>query len=151
MSKQASRYRKKKTQTMRLRTPHKTILAPPLVIDAAGQRFKHTTQLLYLGGIIHGTADLSDEIDRRIRLVPACLRRFGPELYDRTTASLSLKVRMPKAEVMETVYGRATWTLERNTLPSFEGLTTKSFRESLASSTDFVLTTPPSRTRRPSR
>ena len=39
----------------------------------------------------------------------ACFKRFGPELYDRTTAPLSLKVRMLKAEVIETLlYGCVT-------------------------------------------
>ena len=64
------------------------------------------TQFSYLGGIIHESADLSLEIERRIRLVWACLRRFGPELYDRTIAPLCLKAHMLKAEVIETLlYG----------------------------------------------
>ena len=42
----------------------------------------------------------------------ACLGRFGPELYDRTTASLSLNFRMLKAEAIEALlYGCETWTL----------------------------------------
>ena len=42
----------------------------------------------------------------------ACLTRFGQESYDTTTGPLSLKVRMPKAEVIETlVYGCVAWTL----------------------------------------
>ena len=32
-----------------------------------------------------------------------CFKRFGPELYDKTTAPLSLKVRMLKAEVIGTL------------------------------------------------
>ena len=41
-----------------------------------------------------------------------CFKRFGPELYDKTTAPLSLKVRMLKVEVIETLlYGCVTWTL----------------------------------------
>ena len=41
-----------------------------------------------------------------------CFKRFGPELYDKTTAPLSLKVRMLKAEVIGTLlYGCVTWTL----------------------------------------
>ena len=90
----------KKTETMLLRTPDQTTLAPPLVIEAAGQRYKQTTQFLYLGGIIHENADLSLEIDRRIRLMRACLKRFGPEFFERTTAPRRLKVRMLKAEVI---------------------------------------------------
>ena len=102
----------KKTETMLLRTPDQTPPATPLIIEAAGQRYRQTTQLLYLGGIIHESADLSFEISRRIRLMWACFRRFGPELYDRTSAPLRLKIRMLKAEVIETLlYGCVTWTL----------------------------------------
>jgi hypothetical protein len=102
----------RKTETMLLRTPGQTSLAPPLVIEAAGQRYRQTNQFLYLGGVIHENADLSFEIERRIRLMWACFKRFGPELYDRTNAPLSLKVRMLKAEVVETLlYGCVTWTL----------------------------------------
>ena len=99
---------------MLLRTAGQTSLAPPLVIEAAGQRYRQTNQFLYLGGAIHESADLSFEIERRIRLVWACFKRVGPELYkyDRTTAPLSLKVRMLKAEIIETLlYGCVTWTL----------------------------------------
>ena len=76
---------------MLLRTPDQITLAPPLVIEAVGQRYKHTALFLYLGGIIHESTDLSLEIDRRIRLMRTCLKRFGPELYDRTIAPLGLK------------------------------------------------------------
>ena len=52
------------------------------------------------------------EIDRRVRLMRACYSRFGQELYDMTTAPLSLKVRMLKAEVIETLlYECVRWTL----------------------------------------
>ena len=53
-----------KTETMVLQTPDQTTLAPPLVIEAAGQRYKQATQFLYPGGKIHENADLSLEIDR---------------------------------------------------------------------------------------
>ena len=43
----------KKTETMLLRTPDQTTLAPPLVIEEAGQRYKQTAQLLYLPGRRH--------------------------------------------------------------------------------------------------
>ena len=43
----------KKTETMLIQTPDQTTLAPLLVIKAASQSYKQTTQLLYLGGIIH--------------------------------------------------------------------------------------------------
>ena len=44
--------------------------------------------VLYLGGVINVNADPSLIIDRRIRVIPACLKRFGQALYDRTTVSL---------------------------------------------------------------
>ena len=101
----------KKTEAMLLRTRDQTPTAPSLVIEAAGQRYIQTTQLLYLGGIIHENADLWLETERRIRLMWACFKRFGRELYDKT-APISLKVRMLKAEVIETLlYGCITWTL----------------------------------------
>ena len=102
----------KKTGTELLRTPDQTTLAPPLAIETAGQIFKQTTQLLYLliGGIIHEVAQLSLEIDRRILLMRACFKRFGPAFYDATTAPLSLKVLMLEAEVIKTLlYGCVTW------------------------------------------
>ena len=40
-------------ETMLLRTPDQTSLAPPLVIKAAGKRYRQTTQFLRPGGIIH--------------------------------------------------------------------------------------------------
>ena len=70
----------KKTKTLLLQTPDQASLTPPLVIEAAGQRYRQKTQFLYLGGIIHESTDLSLEIERRIRLIRACLKRFGPEL-----------------------------------------------------------------------
>ena len=69
----------KKTESMLLRTPDQTTLTPPLVINAAGQRYKQTARFFHLGGTIHENADLSLEIDRRIRLMRACLKRFGLE------------------------------------------------------------------------
>ena len=85
---------KRKTETILLRTPDQTSLAPPLVIEATGQRYRQTNQFLYLGSVIHKSADLSFEVERRIRLMWACFKQFGPELYDRTTAPHSLKVRV---------------------------------------------------------
>ena len=42
----------------------------------------------------------------------ACFEWFGPELYDKMTTPLSLKVRMLNAEVMETLlHWCVTWTL----------------------------------------
>ena len=87
----------KKTETMLLRIPDQTSLASLLVIESAGQAYPRKRRPLA-------------RIERRIRLVWACLRRFGPELYDMAAAPLSLKVRMLKADVIETLlYGCVTW------------------------------------------
>ena len=87
-------------------------LAPPVVIETAGQRYRQTIQFLYMADVIHESADLSSEIERRIRLIWVCFKRFGPELYDRTTAPINLKVPILKAEVIANLlYGCVTWTL----------------------------------------
>ena len=97
----ASRFRKRKTETMLLQTPDLVSRAPPFVIEAAGQRYKQTIFLYkYHGGVIHEDADLMVEIKRRVRLMRACYKRFGSELYDMMTARLRPKVHLLKAEVV---------------------------------------------------
>lgn len=94
--------------TILFQTPDHTIATPQLVIEAAGQRDKCTTQLHLYQVVegIHENPDFSLEIDRRVHLMRACLERFGPELYNRTVTPLSLRVRMLEADVMETLpYG----------------------------------------------
>ena len=71
-----------------------------------------TMQFLYLGGLV------IPEIKRRIRLAWACYNRFKRELYDVEGALLTLKVRLPKVEVMETLlYGCLAWTLGQEHVP----------------------------------
>ena len=62
----------KKTETMLLRTPDQAPCTSPLVIEAAGQRYRQTTQFLYLGGLIDAGADIMPENKRRVRLAWAC-------------------------------------------------------------------------------
>ena len=62
---------KRKTGTILLRAPGQTSLAPPLVIEAAIQRYRQTNQFLYRGGVIHEGADLLFKIERQIRLIYA--------------------------------------------------------------------------------
>ena len=71
-----------------------------------------TMQFLYLGGLVDASADITPEIERRIRLAWACYNRFKLELYDMEDAPFTLKVRMlNKAEVMEILlYGCVIWT-----------------------------------------
>ena len=58
----------KKTATMLLRTPDQTPCTSTLVIEAAGQRYRQTTQFLCLGGLIDASADIMPEIKRRCLL-----------------------------------------------------------------------------------
>ena len=54
---------------------------------------------------------MSAETDRRIRAGWMSFNRYRVELYDRPTASLDLKTRMVKSEVVEALlYGCAAWT-----------------------------------------
>ena len=101
-----------KTETMLLRTPDRAPCTSPLVIEAAVERYRRTTQFLYLGGLIDASADIMPEIKRRVRLAWACYSRFTRELCNMEAAPFALKLRMLKAEVMETLlYGCVTCTL----------------------------------------
>ena len=67
----------KNSETMLLRTPDQTACTSPLVVEAAGQRCRQTTQFLYLGRLIDAIADIMPEVKRRVRLAWACYRRFN--------------------------------------------------------------------------
>ena len=87
--------------------PHTASNAPR--IEAAGQRYKQTTEFVYLGDAISKSADLDIEIKRRIGAAWASVRKNSPQLYDRRHARLSFKIRLFKAEVMGAIlYGCAT-------------------------------------------
>ena len=92
-----------KTETMLLRTPDQAPCNSPLVIEAAVQRYRQTTQFSYLGGLVDASADIMPEIKRWVRLAWACYSRFKRELYDMEAAPFALKLRMLKAEVTETL------------------------------------------------
>ena len=95
----------------RPRTPNQAIWTSQLVIETVGQRYMQTMQFLCLGGLVGASADIMPEMKRRIRLAWACYSRFKRELYDMEAATFALKLRMLKAEVMETLlYGCITWT-----------------------------------------
>ena len=64
---------------------------------------------IYLGGNVNQNADLSIEVDRRVRNAWCSFREYTLELYDRPSAPLELKIRMLIAEVLETMlYGCVT-------------------------------------------
>ena len=102
----------KKTETMLLRALHQVLPTALLLVEAAGERYMHTMQFLYLGGLDDANADIMPEIKRRIRLAWACYDRFKREQYDMEDAPFMLKVRLLKTEVMGTLlYGCVTWAL----------------------------------------
>ena len=73
-------------------------------VEAAVQVYNQTNEILYLGGNVNHNADLSIEVDRRFR-------EYTLELYDRPSAPFKLKIRMLRAEVLETMlYGCVTWS-----------------------------------------
>ena len=100
----------KKTEAMHLWS-HPRTASNTLRIEAAGQRYKHTTEFVYLGGAISESADLDIEIKRRIGAAWASVRKYSSQLYDRRNARLPLKSRLFKAEVMEAMLYSATWTM----------------------------------------
>ena len=66
---------------------------------------------MYLGGAITADKELSIEITRRLQRAWACFQRYKMEIYDRPGVRLRLKVRLLKAEVIETLlYGCMTWS-----------------------------------------
>ena len=76
-------------------------------VEVAGQVYNQTNELVYLGGNVNQNADLS--IDRRVRNAWSSFRKYTLELYDRPSGPLELKIRMLRAEVLETMlYGCVT-------------------------------------------
>ena len=71
--------------------------------EAAGQVYSQTNEFVYLGGDVNHNADLSIEVDRRMRNAWCSFRKYTLELYDRPSAALELKIRMLRAEVFETM------------------------------------------------
>ena len=56
-----------KTEIMCLRTRGRSDATATFSVEAAGQVYKQTHDFVYLGGSVNHHADLSIEIDRRIR------------------------------------------------------------------------------------
>ena len=80
-------------------------------INAAGQVCKQTIEFVYLVGAITADRDLSIETTRRLQRAWACFQRYKMEIYDRPGVRLGLKVRLLKAEVVETLlYDCMTWS-----------------------------------------
>ena len=56
-----------KTEIVCLRTKEMPEATAIFNVEAAGQAYKQTTEFVYLGGNVNHNADLSIEVDRRIR------------------------------------------------------------------------------------
>ena len=68
--------------------------------EAAGQVCNQTNEFVYLGVNVNHNANLSIEVDRRIRNAWSNFRKYTLEVYDRPSAPLELKIRMLRAEVL---------------------------------------------------
>ena len=80
-------------------------------VEAARQVYNQTDEFIYLGGNANQNADLSIEVDWRVRNAWCSFRKYTLELYDRPSAPLELKTRMLRAEVLETLlFGCVTWS-----------------------------------------
>ena len=95
----------KKTETLLMRAPEKQSKKgrsplPPLVIEAAGEKYAQTAQFRYLGGLVNQDGELTQEINHRSRAAWACIRRFSRELFDRPRAPWRLKVQLLRAKAM---------------------------------------------------
>ena len=80
-------------------------------INAVGQVYKQTIEFVYLDGAITTDRDLSIELMRRLQRAWAYFQRYKMEIYDRPGVHLRLKVRLLKAEVVDTlIHGCMTWS-----------------------------------------
>ena len=100
-----------KTKIMCLRTKGMSASIAAFSVEAAGRVYNQTNECVYLGGDVNHNADLSIEVDQRIRNAWCSFRMYTLELYDRLSALLELKIWMLRAEVLETMlYGCVTWS-----------------------------------------
>ena len=84
----------------------------PFTVSAAGQVYKQTVEFVYLGGAISVDWDLrSVEVMRRIQRAWRSSDGVRWKSMTVRVCALRLKVRMLKAEVLETLlYGCVTWS-----------------------------------------
>ena len=100
-----------KTETVCLRTKGVPTSTTTFSVEAAGQVYNRMNEFVYLGGNVNHNADLSIEVNQRIRNAWCSFRKYTLELYDRLSAPLELKIRMLRAEVLETMlYGCVSWS-----------------------------------------
>ena len=93
-----------KTEIMYLRAKGVAESTAIFSVEVAGQVYNQTNEFVYLGENVDHNADLSIEVDRCIRHAWCSFRKYTLELYDRSSVPLELKIRMLRAEVLETRY-----------------------------------------------
>ena len=100
-----------KTEIMCLRVKGMPESTATFSVEAANQVYSQTKGSVYLGGNVNQNSDLSVEVDRLVRNAWCSFRKYTLELYDRPSAPLELKLRMLRAEALETtLYGCVTWS-----------------------------------------
>ena len=98
-----------KTEIMCLRAKGMPESTATFSVAAAGQVYNQTNEFVYLGGNVNHNADLSIVVNRRTRNAWCSFRKYTLELYHRPSAPLELKIRMLRAEVLDTMlYGCVT-------------------------------------------
>ena len=99
-----------------------------------------TELFVCLGGAITAGRDLSIEITRRLQRAWVCFQRYKMEIYDRPGVRLRLKVRLLKAEAVETLlYGCMTWSPKK---PGYDGFTAPCSSDALDGGNGSATTTP---------
>ena len=100
-----------KTEIMCLRAKGMPESTATFSVEAAGQVYNQTNEFVYLVENVNHNADLSIEVDRRIRNAWCSFRKYTLKLYDRPSSPLELKIRMLRAEGLETMlFGCVTWS-----------------------------------------
>ena len=101
-----------KTEIMCLRAKGMPKSTAIFSVESADQVYNQTNEFVYLGANVTHNADLSIEVDRRIRNAWCSFRKYTLELYDLPSAPLELKIWVLRAEVLETMlHGCVTWSL----------------------------------------
>ena len=91
-----------KTQIMCLCTEVMPDSTATLRREAADQVYDQTNEFVYLGRNVNHNADLSIEVNRRIRKAWCSVRKYTLKLYNRPSAPLELQICMLEAKVLET-------------------------------------------------
>ena len=100
-----------KTEIIYLRTKGMPESTATFSAEAVGQVYSQTNEFVHLGENVNHNADLSIEVNRRVRNAWCSIRKYTLELYDRPSAPLELETLMLRARVLETMlYGCVTWS-----------------------------------------